>query len=148
MILLGKWQPKIINKFNGYTPILAILIGVIITFVCVGFLELIVGTYINDSANFFGFINNIVGAVAFLIGGFTTLFLAKEKNIEYGIYTGIISITVSILCHLYGDILWSTSITIPGTYYIFLGMIAGYILAATAGSYLGTILNKQITTKP
>ena len=149
MIFLRKWQPKIINKFKGYNPILAILTGVIITFACVGFLELIAGTYINNSTNFYGLINNIVGATAFLIGGFTTLFFAKEKNIEYGIYTGIISVTVSLLCHLYGNLLWSTSIIIPETYYVFFGMITGYILAATAGGYLGTILNKhlKITTK-
>ena len=69
------------------SPILAIAVGLVVTYIIAILLELITGTYQTHITSF-GIVNFIIGATTVLIGAFVTTFLNKEKKIQYGIYLG------------------------------------------------------------
>ncbi len=124
---------------NGFNPIIAIAVGFIVATVCADLLDLISG--INSVATTFGVIDFVIGSISLLIGGFVTLFIVKEKKIQYGFYVAIIAIIISIL-KLYIDIL--QGITIHRSYVVVLGAFVGYLLFVGIGSYLGIIVAKHL----
>jgi hypothetical protein len=128
---------------NGFSPIIAVAVGFIVATVCVDLLELILG--INHSSTTYGVINFIVESISLLIGGFVTLFLVKEKKIQYGIYVAIIVIIIIIILKSYVDIV--QSIVIHESYVVFLGSFVGYLLFAGLGGYLGIIVAKHFNKK-
>ena len=67
------------------------MVGFIVAYLIVIFLELITGTYQTHITSF-GIFDFIIGATSIAIGTFVTIFLGKEKKIQYGIYLGIIII--------------------------------------------------------
>jgi hypothetical protein len=132
---------------NGFSPILAVAVGLVVAYIIAILLELITGTYLTHITSF-GIVDFIIGATSVVIGAFVTTFLSKEKKIQYGIYLGIIMITISLLNKLY-----LSSIHYPHfheNYLIFIGVIVGYLLSAVVGSYIGVIVVKRLkgdTTK-
>lgn len=132
------FKTKLFN--NGFSPISAIIAGIIIAYVCAGLLDFVTG--IKSSFTTYGVIDFVVGAISIAIGAIVTTFLAKEQKIQYGIYSGIIVIIISILTH---------GLNIHESYYIRVGAAAGYLLSAGVGGYLGIIVAKHLkqnTTKP
>lgn len=113
---------------NGYNPIITIVMGYFIATFFNNSILLITCTY---NSNPFGVTQFIVAAISFVIGGFTATFFAKEKKIQYGLYTGMIILIVNLVLQLiYGP-------TIHEPYYIKIGKIAGYLIASGIGGYLG-----------
>ena len=89
--------------FNyGFSPIIAIILGIFITLVIHSLLVLILD--INSSSTTFGVLNVIIGVISIAIGAFVTTFLVKGKKLHYGIYESIIIIIFITLAQLYGEI--------------------------------------------
>ena len=129
---------------NGLSPTLAIVVGFIVAYLIVIFLELITGTYQTHITSF-GIFDFIIGATSIAIGTFVTIFLGKEKKIQYGIYLGIIISTISLL-----DKLYINSIHYPNfheNYLILTVVIVGYLFFAVVGSYIGVIVDKHLNKK-
>ena len=127
---------------NGFSPIIAIAVGFIIATICANLLDLISG--INSAATTFGVIDFVIGSISLLIGGFVTLFLVKEKKIQYGFYVAIIAIIISIL-KLYIDIL--QGIAIHRSYVVIFGAFIGYLLFVGIGSYIGIMVAKHLNNR-
>lgn len=129
--------------FNyGFSPIIAIILGIFITLVIHSLLVLILD--INSSSTTFGVLNVIIGVISIAIGAFVTTFLVKGKKLHYGIYESIIIIIFITLAQLYGEI------TQNSTYvnnYILLGTIISYFLSGVIGSYLGIVLAINLKAK-
>lgn len=127
-------------------PIIAIITGFFVTVICLGFLELATGTFtrISSSNTPFGVTNVVVGVISFLIGGFVSTFLAREKKIQYGIYLWIIYIIIAILTALYLKI---SGIHPHLNYYNAIGTSAVYLLVVTIGSYLGKAADEHLKQK-
>ena len=126
---------------NGFSPILAVVVGLVVAYLIAILLELIIGTYQTHITSF-GIVDFIIGATTVLIGAFVTTFLNKEKKIQYGIYLGIFMITLSLLNKLYLSSIHYTHF--HENYLIFIGVIVGYLFFAIFGSYLGMIVDKSI----
>ncbi len=129
---------------NGLSPVLSIVVGLVVAYIIAILLELITGTYQTHITSF-GIVDFIIGVTSIVIGAFVTTFLNKEKKILYGIYLGIIMITISLLNKLY-----LSSIHYPNfheNYIIFIGIIFGYLLSAVIGSYIGLIVTKHSNIK-
>ncbi len=135
--MLGQMTDK---TYNGFSPILTVIAGFVVAFICCGLLNLILG--LQPSSTTFWLIAFLVGVISVVIGSFVTILLAKEKKIQYGIYTGIVYIIISILNTYFYHI------NIPGSYYIqisvIIGLIVGYLFSAVIGSYLGIIATKLL----
>jgi hypothetical protein len=123
---------------NGFSPIIAVMVGFIVATVCAVLLELIAG--INSASTTYGVFDFVIGAISLLIGGFVTLFLVKEKKIQYGFYVCIIVIITSIL-KLYTEIV--QGIVIHESYYVRTCSYLGYFLFAGLGGYLGIIVTNH-----
>lgn len=85
------------SKYNGFSPLFAVIAGSVIGYSCVEVLVLITGFYPSPNSYSVGMMSFIVGAVPSVIGGFVTTFLSKVKKIKYGIYTGILIILIGLL---------------------------------------------------
>jgi hypothetical protein len=127
---------------DGFSPIIAVVVGFVVATICVDLLELIIG--INHSSTTYGFIDFVIGAISLLIGGFVTLFLVKEKKIQYGFYVGIIVILIAIL-KLYAEIV--SGLVINESYYVRVGSYVGYFIFAGLGGYLGIIVSERLDKK-
>lgn len=128
------------KNYNGFSPLLAIIGGSAIGYTGLMLLTLIIGFNIHPNY-FLRVIVFVLGAVSFVIGGFLSTFLAKEKKLQYGIYTGIIITILGLLGH-------QTSIYNPPI--IHGGAILLYIFSAVIGSYLAVVVakhQKQISNK-
>jgi MFS family permease len=128
-----QFKSKLIN--NEFKSIIAVVVGFVVASACAALLELILG--INSATTTYGIIDFVIGAISLIIGGFVTLFLVKEKKIQYGFYVGIIAILVGIL-KLYAEIV--SGLVINESYYIRVGVYVGYFLFAGLGGYLGILL--------
>jgi len=135
--MLGQMTDK---TYNGFSPILTVIAGFVIALLCSGLLNLMTGFHLSSTP--FGLITFLVGVISVVIGSYVTILLAKEKKIQYGIYTGIVYIIISILNTYFYHI------NIPGSYYIqisvIIGLIVGYLFSAVIGSYLGIIATKLL----
>ncbi len=129
---------------NGFSPILAVAVGLVVAYFIAILLELITGTYQTHITSF-GIVDFIIGATTVLIGAFVTTFLNKERKIQYGIYLGIIMITLSLINKLYLSSIHYTHF--HENYLIFIGVIVGYLLFAVFGSYIGVIVDKHLKNK-
>lgn len=134
MILLlaitGGMFGKITDKnYKGFSPILSIIAGLAIGYSCMGVLVLITGHYPGSYT--LDIIGITVGVISFLIAGFITLFLSKEKRIINGLYTGVI-------INLFGLLQASLYTTVI----IHVGAISLYIFSAVIGGYLAIVVAK------
>ncbi|OEC84287.1 MULTISPECIES: hypothetical protein [Methanobacterium] len=128
---LGKMADKDSRQtFNGYHPVIAIIVGIIVMYIYNVFLGSVTGAYDLSSSGLIGF---VIGAITLAVGGFTTTFLSKEKKIQYGIYGGLIVVIISLLAKLYAEM--TRTVNMPENYLILIGTIAGYLLAAALGSF-------------
>ncbi|MEL7670339.1 FxLYD domain-containing protein [Methanobacterium sp.] len=128
---LGKMADKDSRQtFNGYHPVIAIIVGIIVMYIYNVFLGSVTGAYDLSSSGLIGF---VIGAITLAVGGFTTTFLSKEKKIQYGIYGGLIVVIISLLAKLYTEM--TRTVNMPENYLILIGTIAGYLLAAVLGSF-------------
>ena len=126
-----------LSFFNRYefhfNPLVAVILGVVITFLCFIFLAalgVLVG-YTIASTNYYA--NDFLfGAISLIIGSFLSTFTVKDKKIQYGIYSGIIF----IIFRLFTDVLPTSKI--QGNYYIIISSTIIYLLVAILGSYLAT----------
>lgn len=85
------------KNHNGFNPFLALFAGSFIGASCIW----IASTFgYNPDSVHIGLIDIVVGIVSFMIGGFLSTFLAKEKKIQYGIYTGLIIIIIIVIVQL------------------------------------------------
>jgi putative membrane protein (TIGR04086 family) len=120
------------NHFDkGFNPIITIVMGFIITIFFDNLLLWITGTY---NSNPLGAASFIIGAISLVIGGFIATFFAKDKKIQYGVCAGIIVIILSIVING----------TNNESYYIIISKIAGYLLSAGFGGYIGIIVDKHL----
>ena len=126
---------------NGFNPILAIIIGLIVAEVCADLLELITGTMSYTTISIIVF---VIGVTSLIIGGFVTTFLVKKKKIHYSIYVGVIAITFSLL-KFYTEM--RHGLIIHESYYIRAGSYIIYLLSAGVGGYLGIIVSKRLKQK-
>ena len=126
--ILAKMKDK---DYNGFNSILAIIAGSAIGYSCMSVLVLITGHFPGSYT--LDVIGVIVGLISFLIAGFITLFLSKEKKILNGLYTGII-------INLFGLL----QAALATTLIIHVSVILLYIFSAVIGSYLAmTLTNHQ-----
>jgi hypothetical protein len=127
---MGGMFGQIINeKFNGFSSILAVIAGSIIGYSCVVLLTLFTGHAIDSYS--LGVINIVVGVISFVLGGFLSTFLAKEKKIQNGIYTGLIILAIIIIIGLIQMLAnhWQVYIHMIG--------FAIYVISAVIGAYIG-----------
>nr|WP_319374801.1 hypothetical protein [uncultured Methanobacterium sp.] len=118
------------KNYNGFNPFLALFAGSFIGASCIWIASTL---GFNPDARYIGVINIIVGIISFMIGGFSSTFLDKEKKIQYGIYTGIIILIIIIMQQLLSH---NPIIIQP------LGFII-YIVSAVIGSYLAVVVAKH-----
>jgi len=119
------------ENYRVFNPFLAIIAGSAIGFSCIALLTSITGNNPHPSYILRVF-NIIVGVVFMVIGGFISTYLAKQKKIQYGIYTGII---IAII---------GTTTIIYHTPIIYGGAIIIYIISTAYGSYLAIIVTKNL----
>lgn len=125
------------KNYNGFNPFLALFAGSFIGALCIW----ITSTHgYNPDSVPIGLIDIIVGIIFFMIGGFLSTILAKERKIQYGIYTGVlILLIIAIVQQLLSQ---------PFVIHI-LGFVI-YIVSAVIGSYLAVVVAKhqqQISNK-
>ncbi len=123
---------------NGLSPIIAVIVGFVVATLCADLLLLIIG--INPISTSYGIINFVVDATSILIGGFVTLFLVKEKKIQYGIYVALIVIIIKLF-KLYTQFVQGIGINL--SYIFLLGSVVGYLLFVIIGSYIGIKVAKH-----
>ncbi len=121
---------------NGFSPELAIIIGIIVTLICSGLLNLVTGVFSSFTTSF-GITNYVIGAFSLAIGGLVTTFSLREKKLQYGVYEGVIVIIIILLIQLRQG-------TLHENYYVLIGTTAFYLLAAAIGSYLGKLVDKRL----
>ena len=121
---------------DEFNPILAIISGIIITFLCIALLSKI-GDLIDPTS---GNVTMATVGIAFLIGGFLTTFFAKK--VKYGIYEGISCIILLIIAISYMEMIMGINLY-ENNYYIFIGMLVGFFLFVIAGSYLGITIYRH-----
>ncbi len=114
----------------NFSPLIAVILGVVISFLCYIFLETlsVLYGYSLTTANVFGIL--LYGAISLIIGSFASTFISKDKKIQYGIYSGIIF----IIYRLHGNI--THMAIVQGNYYIIIISTIGYLLLAIIGSYI------------
>ena len=142
-VMGGMFGQMIDEKFNGFSPMLAVIAGSIIGYSCVVLLTLFTG-HAPDSYSL-GVVNILVGVISFVIGGFLSVFLAKEKKIQNGIYTGLIILAIILIIGLIQTLTnhWQVYIHIIG--------FVGYVISAVVGAYLGIKIvkyEKRSTSSP
>jgi hypothetical protein len=137
LAVTGGMFGQIINEqFNGFSPILAVIAGSIIGYSCLVLLTLFTG-YAPDSFSL-GAINIAVGVISFVIGGFLSAFLAKEKKIQIGIYTGLTILAIILII----DLIQMLTNHWP-VYFHVIGFL-GYAISAVIGSYMAIIVAKHL----
>lgn len=119
------------KKYNGFSPLPAVIAGSVIGYSCIDVLELMTG-HLSTSI-YLDVVSMVVGVVSFLIGGFITTFLSKDKKIRYGIYSGILITVISII-----------QMSINKIIYISIFEFVGYVLSAAIGGYLAILLAKHL----
>jgi hypothetical protein len=87
----------------------------------------------------------LMATIFFAAGGFVTAFLAREKKMLYGIYEGIVAVIYTILARYIG-IIMGLNTTVD--YYLIIGAVIGYFLAAAIGSYLGKAAGEYLKPCP
>jgi hypothetical protein len=103
IILLASWGGMLAQmtdeKYNGFSPIFAVIAGFIIALTSCNLLNIVIGSPYSYISTYhaYGSIIPILIVTFVAIGAFITILLAKEKKIRYGIYTGIIFILSSML---------------------------------------------------
>lgn len=125
----GMFGQMINEKFNGFSPIIAIIGGSIIGYSCVVLLTLFTGHSLDSYS--LGVINIVVGVISFIIGGFLSTFLAKGKKIQNGIYTGLTILAIILIIGLIQMLAnhWQVYIHMIG--YVV------YVISAVIGAYIG-----------
>jgi uncharacterized membrane protein len=119
-------------------PIIAIIAGILVNIVLIslfGFFHL----KISMGITYF-----LIATVPFVVGGFVTAFLAREKKMLYGIYEGIIAVIYALLARYIGMIM---GLNTTVNYYLIIGAFIGYLLAAAIGSYLGKAAGEHLKQK-
>ena len=124
------------RNYNGLKSYYALFLGSIIGYSCMLILSLI---DFNLGHNYLSVIFFVIGIVSFGIGGSLAVFLAKEKKLQYGIYTGII-ITILGLLGLQPSLIYKLPI-------IRILAIAIYIISSVIGSYLTILIIKSKNNK-
>ncbi len=120
-------------------PIIAIIAGILVTIV---FMSLFGSFHLKISMGLTYF---LMATIFFAVGGFVTAFLAREKKMLYGIYEGIIAVIYTLLVRYVG-IIMGLNTTVD--YYLIIGAVIGYFLAAAIGSYLGKTAGEYLKQKP
>ena len=131
----GMFCQMIDEKFNGFSSILAVIAGSIIGYSCVVLLTLLTGQ--APTSYSLGVINIAVGVISFVFGGFLSVFLAKEKKIRNGVYTGLIILTIILIIDLIH------MLTNHWPFFIHIIGYAGYVISAVIGAYLGIKITKH-----
>lgn len=130
--MIGLLTDKTHNRFS---PLLAIIAGSAIGTSITVMLSLIISNY--PDSYYLEAVNIIIGVISFLIGGFISTLLAKEKKIQYGVYTGVIILIIGII---------QTSINnFPVVIHISKFIV--YIISAAIGGYLAIFLAKHLKNK-
>ena len=123
LAIIGGMIGLLIDKnYNGFNPYLAVLAGSFIGTSCIGITSIL--GYNPDSLHL-GVIDIVGGILSFMIGGFLSTILAKERNILDGLCTGVILlliITISswlifhkpIIIHILEFIIYFVSAVIGG----------------------------------
>jgi hypothetical protein len=117
------------EKFDGFSPVLSVMAGSIIGYSFIVLLTLLTG-HDPDSYSL-GVFEIAVGVASFLIGGLISIFLAKEKKIQIGIYTGFGILTIMILIGLVQMLIYHW------LFFIHLIGFAVYVISAVIGAYIG-----------
>ena len=131
------FQIKYLNR--NLHPILAIIAGILVNIVLIS----LFGSFhlkISMGITYF-----LIATVPFVVGGFVTVFLAREKKMLYGIYEGIFAVIYSLLARYIGMIM---GLNTTVDYYLIIGAVIGYLLAAAIGSYLGKTAGEHLKQKP
>ena len=131
------FQIKYLNR--NLHPIIAVIAGILVTIV---FMSLFGSFHLKISRGITYF---LMATIFFAVGGFVTAFLAREKKMLYGIYEGIIAVIYTLLVRYVG-IIMGLNTTVD--YYLIIGAVIGYFLAAAIGSYLGKTAGEYLKQKP
>lgn len=124
-----------------FHPVISIFLGVIVSFILYlialsvfGVIGWIGAFIIIPGSSWFG---TLLLTISYILGGFIATYLAKEKKIQYGVYTGVIILTIGII---------QTSINnFPVVIHISKFIV--YIISAAIGGYLAVLLAKHLKTK-
>lgn len=123
LAMIGGMIGLMIDKnYSGFNPYISVLAGSFIGTACIGITSIL--GYNPDSLHL-GMINIIGGIVSFMIGGFLSTILAKEKNVLDGFFTGVILLIIiaipmqllfymPIIIHILGFIIYFVSAVIGG----------------------------------
>jgi len=128
-----KYRLSFYNKHEfSFNPLIAVIVGVVITFLCYIFMIYLAEfSYGISSVNLYGTLL-LFGVISLIVGSFASTFVAKDKKIQYGIYSGLIFIIYKLLADV-------THINVvQRNYYIIIINIVGYVFLAIIGSYLAT----------
>lgn len=131
----GMFGHMLNEKFIGFSPILALIAGSIIGYSSVVLLTLITG-HAPDSYSL-GVIDIAFGVISFVIGGFLSVNLAKEKKIQYGVYTGLIILAINLIMGII------QFLTLNWPFYIHIISSVIYVISAAIGGYLAILLAKH-----
>lgn len=143
--LLGKIADKKSSWDYSFNPVISIILGLIITFLCNGNLNYITGLY-QYPVNSVSLSGIAIAAIALVPGGFVSTFLAREKKIQYGIYFAIVFIIVAIsLAHIFNSAIKATSLNDLIIWGVAINAV--YLAAALAGGYLGIITAERLKVK-
>lgn len=131
------FKMKYLNR--NLHPIIAIIAGILVTIVL---MSLFGSFHLKISMGITYF---LMATIFFAAGGFVTAFLAREKKMLYGIYEGIVAVIYTILARYIG-IIMGLNTTVD--YYLIIGAVIGYFLAAAIGSYLGKAAGEYLKPCP
>lgn len=136
LTVMGGLIGQMINeKFNEFSPLLAVIAGSITGYSFVVLLTLLTGQ--APDSHSVGVVNIVVGVISFIVGGFLSVFLAKEKKIQNGLYTGLTILAIILVIGLV------QMLTNHLPVYIHLITFVGYVISAIIGAYLGKIVKYE-----
>lgn len=125
-----------------FHPVIAIILAIIIVWITSDFFNYMLPSLY--SSNFYTVYNLVFVMISFLIGGFISTFLAKEKKIRYVIYFWI---TLKVISYI--DIIILTLLNQPvpninnNFNYVIIVSLLGTFLTAIIGGYLGIKISQK-----
>lgn len=110
-------------------PVISIILGLLVYFILISFASILNNFAVIDSLSLF-----FVYFVTVFVGGFIATYLAKEMNIEYGIYEGLLIVVLGFFIPIGASVSLASSIQIIITATLlttFFAIIGGFIAKMT-----------------
>ena len=118
------------RSIRNFHPLITIILGTVVTILSYITLGLITG--LTSFGPIF-----IIATFSFIVGGFAAVYLDQEKKIIYGVCAGIITILIISVIDI-------TKGSASHDYYIWIGKVISFSMAAIVGGYLAKIIDKHL----